>query len=80
MALQLVFIGLGFWLIVFPIRTIGPLMKRQNDRLEELKNGADESYFEERRELKAYPSNAVWRTRLMGFALVIIATAQLLGG
>jgi hypothetical protein len=40
-------------------------------RLEQLKAGAEERYFEERRQLEAYPIRHLWTVRLLGaFALL----------
>ena len=56
-----------------------PLLKERRSirRLEELRAGAPEVYFEERRSLEAYPPKGSWLQRLIGAAIVIYCATSL---
>jgi hypothetical protein len=78
MAIQIVLAVLGLMLIVFPQMLQADPEQRYDKRLEELRNGADEAFFEERRELEAYKPRGYWPTRALGAFLVIIALSKAL--
>ena len=56
-----------------------PLWKERRSigRLEELRAGAPEEYFEERRSLEAYPPKGSWLPRLVGAAIVMYYATSL---
>lgn len=56
-----------------------PLVKERRSvrRLEELRAGAREEYFEEQRSLEAYPPKGSWFQRFFGAAIVIYYAASL---
>ena len=56
-----------------------PLVKERRSvrRLEELRAGAREEYFEERRSLEAYPPKGSWMPRFFGAAIVIYYATSL---
>lgn len=58
---------------------IVPLLKERRSirRLEELRAGAPEVYFEERRSLEAYPPKGSWLPRFIGAAIVIYYATSL---
>ena len=58
---------------------IVPLLKERRSirRLEDLRAGAPEVYFEERRSLEAYPPKGSWLPRLIGAAVAIYFTTSL---
>jgi hypothetical protein len=75
----LLFIGLatlfrGDWLVARQ-------RAQRTKRLAQIQAGAPEGFFEERRELSAYPTpGSAWRMRLFGAAIsVAMATALFLG-
>jgi hypothetical protein len=47
-----------------------------NRRLEELRNGGDEAFFEERRALETYQPRGYWQTRVLGGLLIFIALSK----
>jgi len=54
------------------------LTRRSSERLAELRNGAPEQYFEERRALETYRSSKQpWRYRLIGLVAMAFAIGSL---
>jgi hypothetical protein len=47
-------------------------------RLDQLEAGAEEGYFEERRQLEAYPIRHLWTVRLIAGALLLLELVRLL--
>lgn len=70
---ELLLILAGSFFVIFPQWK----ERRSARRLEELKSGAPEAFFEERRALEAYPSRGGWPVRLLGSAIVIFSVASL---
>jgi hypothetical protein len=73
-------IALGLGLIFWP-----PPKHRQKDeqrqaRIAELKNGAAERYFEERRQLEVYGPKSTGPFRLLGVLMLLIGGALLFAG
>jgi hypothetical protein len=69
-------IGLG--LIIFAPSIRRDVQGKREARLAELAEGAPEHYFEERRQLEAYPLRRNITLRLLGCFLVICSLAVLL--
>jgi hypothetical protein len=67
----------GLVLILFAPSIRRKEERKRKARLAELANGASEYYFEERRELEAYPIRRPPTIRLLGIVLVIAGTAVL---
>ncbi len=78
MVFQIILGALGLILIAFPQVLQADPKQRHYKRLEELRNGADEAFFEERRELEAYQPRGYWPTRALGALLVFIALSKAL--
>ena len=67
---------LGALLILFAKPIASSTNKTKQDRLAQLKAGAEEAFFEERRSLEAYPARTGW-LRALGIGLVAGGTAML---
>ena len=78
MIVQLVLLAVGLVLVAFPRVLDGNPRQRHHRRLEELRNGADEAFFEERRALEAYQPRGYWQTRVLGGLLIFLALSKLL--
>ena len=78
MIFQIVLAALGLLLIAYPQVLDGNPKQRHNKRLEELRNGADEAFFEERRALETYQPRGYWQTRVLGGLLIFIALSKVL--
>jgi len=78
MFFQLVLLAIGLMLVAFPRVLDGDPRQRHFRRLEELKNGADEAFFEERRALETYQPRGYWQTRVLGGLLIFIALSKVL--
>lgn len=78
MVFQIVLAALGLLLIAYPQVLDGNPKQRHNKRLEELRNGADEAFFEERRALETYQPRGYWQTRVLGGLLIVIALSKVL--
>jgi hypothetical protein len=69
---------IGLLLIFWPPpKQAGEEQMRQT-RLAELRGGAKERYFEERRELEAYGPNSAGPFRLWGFLILILSSVPLI--
>ena len=78
MIFQIVLASLGLLLVAFPRVLDGDPRQRHYRRLEELRNGADEAFFEERRALETYQPCGYWQTRILGGSLIFIALSKVL--
>lgn len=78
MIFQIVLVSLGLLLVAFPRVLDGDPRQRHYRRLEELRNGADEAFFEERRALETYQPRGYWQTRTLGGSLIFIALTKIL--
>lgn len=80
MGFQIVFFIGGMAMLVWP-QVFEPLSRRKHaQRLQALKTGAPEAFFEEQRTLEAYPPSGrslMWR-RLLGGLMVVSALAAFL--
>ena len=70
---ELLLIAAGSLFLIFPQWK----ERRSKTRLSELKEGAEEAYFEERRALETYPPAARWQIRLLGSVIIVFAIASL---
>jgi hypothetical protein len=71
--LEILLIAAGSLVVIVPLFK----ERRSIRRLEELRAGAPEVYFEERRSLEAYPPKGSWLPRFIGAAIVIYYTTSL---
>ena len=76
MIFQLVLLAVGLLLVAFPRVLDGDPRQRHCRRLEELRNGADEAFFEERRALETYQPRGYWQMRVLGGLLIFIAVSK----
>ena len=77
MAVQIVFLIMGFAWLIWPELLAGKDRKAHARRLADLRSGQPEAFFEEQRALEAYPPEAspvIWR-RLLGGLMVLTAVA-----
>jgi hypothetical protein len=80
MGIQIVVFTLGLVGLIWP-QVFEPLSRRQHARrLEALKAGAPEAFFEEQRSLEAYPPahRSLMGRRLLGGLMVLAATGAFL--
>ncbi|MGQ0589757.1 MAG: hypothetical protein ACT4N8_09535 [Sphingosinicella sp.] len=71
----------GAYVLFWPWSHTRRLLQRREDRLGELAAGEEESFFEERRELEAYPTmKSEWLLRLLGGVMFIGCLVLLLTG
>ena len=73
----IVFILVGLLLILRPPPKGGLQEEQRQERLAELRAGAEERYFEERRELEAYGPNSAGPFRLWGTLILLLGLAVL---
>ena len=78
MIVQLVLLAVGLLLVAYPRALDGDPRQRHYKRLAELRNGADEAFFEERRALETYQPRGYWQTRVLGGLLMVIALSKVL--
>ena len=53
--------------------------RRHEQRVRELRSGGEELYFEERRDLEAYPPfSKAWQWRLLGLLLMVAIVGRML--
>ena len=71
--LEILLIAAGSLVVIVPLFK----ERRSIRRLEELRAGAPEVYFEERRSLEAYPPKGSWLPRFIGAAIVIYYATSL---
>ncbi|WP_448660058.1 hypothetical protein ACPVPU_06005 [Sphingomonas sp. CJ99] len=75
---EIVLIVVGILLLAFSNQISGKAHARQNARLADLKAGASEAHFEERRALETYvPTRARW-IRILGIGYIALGAAPLL--
>jgi len=67
----------GLLLILWPPPKRAEEKARRLIRLSELESGAEERYFEERRQLQAYGSNSAGPYRLLGALLLLLSVSLL---
>lgn len=77
MTFEIAMIVAASLLIVVPQWIEGRSMRQHSQRLEELRAGAPEQFFEERRSLEAYPPKGRWTYRVLGAVAIIYAIASL---
>ncbi|HEX7848977.1 MAG TPA: hypothetical protein VF485_04505 [Sphingomonas sp.] len=66
-------------LLIFPNIIVRFFADRRDRRLAQLRRGADEAYFEERRSLEAYPAiQKLWIWRVIGLTFLLLGTSSLL--
>ncbi|WP_187335334.1 hypothetical protein [Novosphingopyxis iocasae] len=70
---EVLLIAIGTLFIIFPQWK----EKRTKKRLDELRGGASEAYFEEHRSLEAYSPAGKWQTRLLGSVFLAFAVISL---
>ncbi|MDB5420175.1 MAG: hypothetical protein JWR59_122 [Brevundimonas sp.] len=79
MGIQVAFLVVGLVSLLWP-QLLAPLSRREHvKRLEALKAGAQEAYFEERRALETYPlsrTSLLWR-RTLGGVMVLTSIGLL---
>ncbi|MBH9536733.1 hypothetical protein [Novosphingopyxis sp. YJ-S2-01] len=78
MIFELILLAVGLLLLAFPQVLDGKPRQRHSRRLKELRNGADEAFFEERRALETYQPRGYWQTRVLGCLLIFIALSRIL--
>lgn len=74
-----ILLAVGGGLLISPQMLSHPIMRRRNDRLEQLRNGAEENYLDERRALESYGwigGQAMWR--VLGALLLLVCALSLL--
>lgn len=72
---------MGAYVLFWPRSHTRPMLQRRQERLDELKAGGKEIYFEERRELESYPPmKSEWLLRLLGGVMFIGCLVLLLTG
>ncbi len=71
--LEVILIAVGSLFVIAPQWKA----RGSRQRLENLRAGAPERFFEERRSLEAYPPQGSWRSRLLGSAIIILAVTAL---
>ena len=77
MAVQIVFLIMGFAWLIWPELLSAKDRKAHARRLADLRSGQPEDYFEEQRALETYPpetSPMIWK-RLLGGLMVLTAVA-----
>jgi hypothetical protein len=71
----------GVVLVVRPSIIAKPFIERRERRLAELRQGKEETYFEERRALEAYPPvRRLWVWRLFGCLCLLLALSEIFFG
>ncbi len=69
----------GALLLVYPKIVVRRVADRRSRRLEELRHGGEETYFEERRTLEAYPVvQKLWFWRVIGLTCLLLGSSSLL--
>ena len=69
--------AVGVILLIAPEILIGPKRRAREARLAELRAGAPETYFEERRALEAYPlTHRKWVWRLLGAVTLLLFSSR----
>ena len=67
----------GAVLVVRPSIIAKPFIERRERRLAELRQGKEETYFEERRALEAYPPvRRLWVWRLLGCLCLLLGLSE----
>ena len=77
MIFEIVLIVAASLLIVVPQWIEGRSKLGHSRRLNQLRAGAPEQFFEERRSLETYPPKGRWTYRLLGAVVIIYAVASL---
>ena len=71
-------VAVGLVALLWPDRIASRAKRQYERRLAELQSGAEESYFEEKRSMLAYPPRHLWRwTRECGLLLAALGLADL---
>lgn len=69
----------GALLLVYPNIVVRRVADRRHRRLEVLRHGGEETYFEERRTLEAYPVvQKLWFWRMIGLTCLLLGSGSLI--
>lgn len=78
MVIQIILISVATIFIVIPQWVSSHTASRHAERLAELREGAPERFFEERRSLETYgPPGGTWPYRIFGLAILVFSIGSI---